>query len=310
MVNKKRFSKFFRQNKWGFAFILPLLLFLTMFSIIPFIYGILMSFFDVSSSNLTWRFVGFENYSNIFQDKTFWTSVKTMAILLLPKLLIGVFVPFIYAEIIFNLRNKGAAKIYRVLMLLPIVAPGVVGMLIWKNIYATDGLINSFIKIFSPNFNSVDYLNSDAAPWKTIVALIFLGFPWVGGTSVLIYLSGLMNINQSIYEASQIDSCGTMKRILRIDMPLCLGQFRYFLIFGIINGLQDYGIQMVLYKVAPDYVYVPGFYLYQKAYTDDQSGYAAAIGVLLFIVILTLTIIANRVTNENKKKRKRKVKEV
>jgi len=77
---------------------------------------------------------------------------------------------------------------------------------------------------------------------------------------------------------------------------------RYFLIFGIINGIQDYGIQMALYAAAPDYVYVPGYYLYRKAFTDDQQGYAAAVGVLLFLVIITLTLIANLITNEKKRR--------
>lgn len=308
---KKRVKRFIQKNKWGYVFVLPLLTFLAIFSIIPFFYGIIMSFYDVSSSSLTWKFVGFNNYIELFKDGTFWTSCRTMAILLLPKLIIGIFVPFIFAEIIMGLRSKNAQKIYRIMMLLPIVAPGVVGMLIWKNIYASDGLINSFLKLFNPDFQPVDYLNSDDAIWKTIVALIFLGFPWIGGTNVLIYLSGLMNINREIYEASEIDGCTPFARVFKIDMPLCLGQFRYFLIFGIINGLQDYGIQMVLYKVAPDYVYVPGFYLYQQAYTNDRSGYAASIGVCLFIVILALTILANYLTNEKtKEKRLKRRKEI
>jgi multiple sugar transport system permease protein/raffinose/stachyose/melibiose transport system permease protein len=130
--------------------------------------------------------------------------------------------------------------------------------------------------------------------------LILLGFPWVGGTSVLIYLSGLMSISDEIFEAATLDGCGKWRRIFSIDMPLCMGQFRYFLIFGIINGLQDYGIQIVLYKIAPDYVYVPGYYLYRMAYTNDRSGYASAIGVCLFIVIISLTLLANRLTKKDK----------
>ncbi len=296
-------KKFFKKNIWGFTFVAPLLIFLCIFSIVPFFYGIIMSFFDVSTSSPGWTFIGIQNYKELFSDQAFWNSCKTMLILLGPKLIIGVFIPFVFAEIIFALKNKNAQKIYRVLMLLPIVTPGVVGMLIWKNIYAVDGLVNSFIKLFSNDFKPIDYLNSDAAPWKTYVALIMLGFPWVGGTSVLIYLSGLMNINASIYEASEIDACSTMRRIRKIDIPLCLGQFRYFLIFGIINGIQDYGIQMVLYKQAPDYVFVPGFYLYQQAYTNDRSGYAASVGVCLFLVIALLTVIANYSTKEKKQKK-------
>lgn len=300
--SKKRGSLFWKKvskKKWGYVFVAPLMIGLAIFSAFPFFYGIAMSFFDISTSSISWRYVGFANYVELFQDQVFWQSVKTMFIFLLPKLLINIFVPFIFAEIIFNLRNKKAAKVYRVLMLLPVVAPGVVGMLIWKSLYATDGLFNSFFSLFSSNPVTTDWLNSDADPAKTIWAIILLGFPWVGGTNVLIYLSGLNSINGEVYESAKLDGCSSWRRIFQIDMPLTLGQFRYFLIFGLIGGLQDYGIQMVLYDNAPDYVYVPGYYLYRMAYTNDRSGYASTIGVFLFIVILTMTFFGNKLLSKD-----------
>lgn len=295
-------KKFWLENKWGLIFVAPLMISLAIFSIVPFFYGIMLSFTNASSASTYWQLIGFSNYQQIFQDQMFWKSVKTMCILLFPKLLINVFVPFIAAELIFNISNKKAQSIYRILVLLPVVAPGVVGMLIWKNIYAVDGLLNNILSVIDPELGKTDWLNSQDTPWKTLMALILLGFPWIGGTNVLIYLSGLMNISPSVYEAAKIDSCGFARRLFKIDMPLCLGQFRYFLIFGIINGIQDYGIQMALYSAAPDYVYVPGYYLYRKAFTDDQQGYAAAVGVLLFLVIVLLTLVANFITNDKKRR--------
>jgi ABC-type sugar transport system permease subunit len=289
-----------KKGRWGYLMVAPLMVGLALFCIYPFFYGITLSFFDVSTSNPVWTPVGFGNYRELFHDPVFWNSCKTMMIFLLPKLLINIFVPFIFAEIVFALKSKKAAKVYRVLLLLPVVAPGVVGLLIWKNLYGTDGLFNAIFTLFSGQKVATDWLNSDAAPYQTIIALILLGFPWVGGTSVLIYLSGLMSISDEIFEAATLDGCGKWRRIFSIDMPLCMGQFRYFLIFGIINGLQDYGIQIVLYKIAPDYVYVPGYYLYRMAYTNDRSGYASAIGVCLFIVIISLTLLANRLTKKDK----------
>lgn len=298
----KRRSSFARKlskTKWGYLFVAPLMIGLAIFSAFPFFYGIAMSLFDISTSSITWRFVGFANYVELFQDQVFWQSVKTMFIFLFPKLLINIFVPFIFAEIIFNLRNKKAARAYRVLMLLPVVAPGVVGMLIWKSLYATDGLFNSFFSLFTKEQVAIDWLNSDTDTAKTIWAIILLGFPWVGGTNVLIYLSGLNSINGEIYESAKLDGCSAWRRIFQIDMPLTLGQFRYFLIFGLIGGLQDYGTQMILYDNAPEYVYVPGYYLYRMAYTNDRSGYASTIGVFLFVVILMMTFFGNKLLSKD-----------
>jgi len=302
MKRRKPLSPFWKKvyrGRYGYLMAAPLMVGLAIFSIFPFVYGIAMSFFDISTSNPTWTFVGFGNYKEMFTDPMFWQSFKTMAILLFPKLLINVFVPFIFAELIFNLRNQKAAKVYRVLMLLPVIAPGVVGMLIWKSLYGTDGLFNLFLSLFSKNPVTIDWLSSDSNPTLTYLALIFLGFPWVGGTNVLIYLSGLMNINAEVRESSILDGCSSWRRVFQIDMPLLLGQFRYFLTFGIIGGLQDYGNQMVLYKDAPDYVYVPGYYLYRMAYTNDRSGYASTVGVFLFILILALTFLGNRLLKKD-----------
>ncbi len=294
------------RGRWGYLMAAPLMVGLAIFSIFPFVYGITMSFFDISTSNPTWNFVGFGNYIELFHDPIFGQSFKTMFILLIPKLIINVFVPFIFAEIIFNLRSQKASKVYRVLMLLPVIAPGVVGMLIWKSLYGTDGLFNLILSTFSKDPVTIDWLNSDTKPFLTLLALIFLGFPWVGGTNVLIYLSGLMNINEEIRESARLDGCGSWRKIFQIDMPLLLGQFRYFLTFGLIGGLQDYGIQMILYKDAPDYVYVPGYYLYRMAYTNDRSGYASTIGVVLFVLILILTFIGNRLLRKDPTEGKKK----
>jgi ABC-type sugar transport system permease subunit len=119
-----------------------------------------------------------------------------------------------------------------------------------------------------------------------------MGFPWVGGTAVLIYLSGIMNIPNEIREASVLDGAGTLRRIFSIDLPLIKGQIRYFIVFGIISGLQDYSVQIILTEGGPGYTtYVPGYYMFKQAFTSGNMGYACAIGTLLFVLIATLTLI-------------------
>jgi ABC-type sugar transport system permease subunit len=83
-----------------------------------------------------------------------------------------------------------------------------------------------------------------------------------------------------------------MQRIFKIDIPMILGQIKYFLVFGIIGGLQDYGIQIILTRGGPGYsTYVPGYYMYLQAFNNGRMGYASAIGTVMFFVILFLTII-------------------
>ncbi|MGN1098964.1 MAG: carbohydrate ABC transporter permease, partial [Christensenellales bacterium] len=137
--------------------------------------------------------------------------------------------------------------------------------------------------------DSINWLHD---PNIIIFSIILIGFPWIGGTSTLIYASGLMNISNQVIEASKLDGASTFRRIVSIDLPLLSGQIRYFLIFGIIGGFQDYGTQFTLTNGGPGYsTYVPGWYMYKLAFTDDRMGYASAISAVLFLAILIVTAI-------------------
>lgn len=121
----------------------------------------------------------------MFQDPIFLNSIPAMIKLMFPKLIISIVVPLIMAELIFAVRSKKMQYWYRVLCLLPMVAPGVVGVLLWKYIYdPSSGLavvLGRLFGFFEANQN-VDWLGD---PNLTIGSIIFMGFPWIGGTAVL-----------------------------------------------------------------------------------------------------------------------------
>lgn len=217
---------------------------------------------------------------------------------MLPSLAIGIIVPLIVSEMIFSLKSLKAKYIYRVCILLPMVAPGVVSTMLWKFIYdPAYGLMTEICRVLGI-VGSSDTINWLGNPDLVIGSIIFMGFPWIGGTSVLIYMSGLMAISSEVIEASLLDGCSTIKRILKIDLPQLIGQIRYFLIFGIIGGLQNYGTQLILTKGGPGYTtYVPGYYMYMSAFSSQRMGYACAIGAVLFVFIFIVTIATYRLVN-------------
>mgnify|MGYP005858260793 CR=1 FL=1 len=173
------------------------------------------------------------------------------------------------------------------------IAPGVVGMLIWQNIFEpTSGLFSKLMESIGliGKGEVIDFLND--SKW-VIPSVIILGFPWVNGTNILIYISGMNAVSGEVIEASELDGCGTWRRIFSIDIPLLVGQIRYFFIFGLIGLLQDYSIQIVLTNGGPGYdTYVPGWYMYKLAFTSGRYGYACAIGTVLFIAILSISLVA------------------
>ena len=108
-------------------------------------------------------------------------------------------------------------------------------------------------------------------------------------------MSGLMNISTEVIESSVLDGCSTLRRIWHIDLPLLVGQIKYFLVFGLIGCIQDYNDQLILTNGGPGYTtYVPSYYMYIKAFTAGRMGYASAVGFVMFIVIFLLTIFIMR----------------
>ncbi len=273
-------------------FILPLMIGAIGFGYYPAVSGIVTSLFKWNGTGER-LFIGLDNYKELFSDTIFLRSLGTMLVLLVPRLLIGVVMPLIMAELIFNAKNAKMQSFYRVAVLVPMIAPGVVGMLIWKNIFEpSSGLYAKLLEGLHilKRGQVIDFLND---PDWVISTVILLGFPWVNGTSILIYISGLNAVSGEVIEASKLDGCRTWRRIFSIDLPLLLGQIRYFFIFGFIGLLQDYGLQIVLTNGGPGYAtYVPGWYMYKLAFQSGRYGYACSIGTFLFAVIFAVTFVA------------------
>lgn len=282
------------QARIAYLLLAPLLIGLIVTAYYPPISGLYHSLFDWNTNGRE-VFIGLDNFKELFQDPVFLNSIPTLFKLMIPRLLISVIVPLIAAELIFGVRSKRWQYNYRVMVLLPMVAPGLVYTLLWQKIYdPQSGLLSTILRGLGL-IGQDQIVNWLGDPKLVIPALIFMGFPWIGGTAVLIYMSGLMNISGEVIEASILDGCTPMQRIRHIDLPLLIGQIKYFLVFGLIGGIQDYNSQLVLTQGGPGYTtYVPGYYMYIKAFGASRMGYASAVGVVMFVVIFGLTILIMR----------------
>jgi ABC-type sugar transport system permease subunit len=137
-----------------------------------------------------------------------------------------------------------------------------------------------------------------------LYALAFLGFPWVGGVAVLIWLAGLMNIPNEVVEAAAMDGTTGIRRIWFIDLPLLMGQIRYFLVLGMIGGLGAFQVQLVMTNPPGgpgNQTDVPSLEMYLQAFENGRYGIAAAYGFMLFIVGLLLAVLMMRLTRTRTK---------
>jgi len=273
-----------------YLYLLPTFALLGVFSYYPPLSALYHAFFDWSGAGKG-TFVGLANFHQMLQDEILIGSARNLAILVILQTIISVTVPLLVAELIFGLRSQAAKYWYRLLLVLPMVVPWMVNLLLWQFLYDPDtGLLNAILR--GLGLPEQAWLND---PHIALYCLVLMGFPWVSGTSVLIYLAGLNNISSDILDACRLDGAHGWKRFLHVDVPLVMGQIKLMVILSIIGGLQGFGAPLILTAGGPGYAtMVPGLHLYYSAFQFERMGYACAIGLVMFIVLLGATYLNMR----------------
>jgi raffinose/stachyose/melibiose transport system permease protein len=273
-----------------YVFLVPAFLLLIAFDYLPFALAIWRSFYDWNGLTIA-NFIGIQNYQEILNDRYFWTSVRVVGIILLFNLTLPLIGPILVAEAIFNLVSKRSQYFWRTLLIVPAVVPMLVHLLLWRFIYNPfNGPANLLLK--SLGLPPQTWL---ADQNLALASYLAIGFPWAGGVWMLIYLAGLINIPNEVIDASIIDGASRFRRILHIDLPLIMGQIKLSLILTCIGTLQQFVGIFVLTAGGPNFAtYVPGMYLYDSGFGRGRMGFASAVGVMIFVVVLALTYVNQR----------------
>lgn len=299
-----------------YLFVLPALFMVCLFAYFPAGSAVYHSFF-IWSGGSDKTFVGFAHYLRIFNDGIFLKSFITIGILAAANVL-KLIPSILTAVLIHRLASQRAQYGYRVLVVLPMIVPGIVTLFIWKFFFDPNlGPFNQILDITGMKALLVWMDNllgwgvfhaGEPIAWLSqseliIPSLIIWGFPWLGSVGVLIYLAGLANIDASLYESAEIDGCGPFRKFLYIEFPLIMTQIRLTLILLIIGTFQSFGQQFLLLgeNGGPERAgMTPGLWMFNRAFYNSEFGYACALGMVLFFVILILTWINNRYVRVDK----------
>ncbi len=276
------------RYRYAYLMLIPTFTLLLIFNYYPAFMGLYRSFFEWDIG-LPPKFVGLGNFVELFtEDQVFQKSLGNVTILTLWRVVSGVTIPFMVAEMIFNLRNQTSQYSYRVLMILPTVVPGIVGLLLWQFIYdGTHGLLNALLAGIGLESWQQPWLGS---PKTALYAVTFMGFPWVSGVTVLIYLAGLQGISRDVIDSTKVDGCSGLRRIWSIDVPLIMGQIKLITVLAVIGGLQGWVGIFVMTAGGPGTAsMVPGLWMYNNAFLWNKMGYASSIGMFLFVLIMGIT---------------------
>jgi ABC-type sugar transport system permease subunit len=197
------------------------------------------------------------------------------------------------AELLFNLRNDSHRYLFRTLFIAPIIVPGVVEILLWNNIYDPEiGLLNqALIRVGLDNLARVWYGDANVA----LGTIIFIGFPWVSPFSLLVLYGGLISISNEVFDAALVDGATGLRRLWHIDLPLLTSQFKLLIMLTFIASVQTFELVYLTTAGGPGMAtYTPALELYYAAMRMDRFGYASAIGMVLFVIILAGTVINMR----------------
>jgi ABC-type sugar transport system permease subunit len=273
--------------------VVPTLLFLLVFQYYPAISGLYRSLFNWNPG-LAGKFVGLGNFVELFtKDRKFVGSLRNMAVMGVWYLFTQVVISLLIAVLIYRIRNQRTQYVYRLLMILPVVVPGVVLILLWVFIYdATIGPLNVILEAAGLESWTRAWLGD---PRTALYAVTLRNFPWVDGVSVLILLAGFQAIPTEVIESGLLDGADGFRRLWYIEMPLVAGQIKLIVVLIVMFSVQEYAAVWAMTQGGPIYsTMVPGMLMYWNAFTLSKMGYASAIGVVMFVITLVATILNMR----------------
>jgi ABC-type sugar transport system permease subunit len=267
----------------------PTLVLLALFNYYPAVLGLSRAFTRWETGEDP-QWIGLSNFVAMWHDEFLRLSLRNLLILLAANVLKTLTMPLLVAELLMSLRSPRWQYVMRTAFILPMVVPGMVTMLLWSFIYdGSVGLLNQILETLGMGALTRSWLgDSGTALW----AIIGIGFPWAGGLALLIYLAGLNAISGDVWDSCQVDGVGGLKRVWYVDLPLLLPQVRLLVILTLIGVLQDFGSILVLTGGGPGLAtHVPALHMYFQAFRFGHMGYAAAIGLTLFVAIFTLSLL-------------------
>jgi multiple sugar transport system permease protein len=272
----------------GLLFVAPMLVLFVVFRFVPVVGAFLLSLTDYRL-NGQWSFIAFDNYSRLFGDQLFRDSLLvtlTYALIFVPlTVLLSLGTALLLHQVVWS---RG---FFRGVFFLPYVTSIVLAAVLWKWIYnAEDGLLNGALGLVS--LGPYDFLGNSAS----VLPSIAVTSAWKGfGYSMLILLAGLQAVPQSYLEAATIDGAGRWQRFRYITLPQLRPILFFVLVIETIGAFQVFDAMYVMTAGGPvrsSYSLV--YFLYDSGFKFFDFGYASAIGLVLFGIVLVVSLIQRR----------------
>lgn len=268
----------------GYFFIAPQMILMLFFIVFPVINGFRLSAY--SSYGRQKIFVGWDNFKFLFDDPVFIRSIFNTVFFVIAIVLLTIIFALFVSTSVFD-KNQKYLSFIRTSYYLPVMVSMLVMSIIWKMLLnPANGAVTWLLGQIG--FNNVNLLGNEATVMPVIIFVTFVGNV---GQAILIYLATMIGIPKDYFEAAELDGATRWERIKHIIIPLVKPTTLYLVITNIIAVLKIFVVIQQLTGGGPNNASVTMmYYLYQNAFVYNRTGVAAAIGVLMFLIALGLSI--------------------
>ncbi|MEA9983969.1 MULTISPECIES: carbohydrate ABC transporter permease [Subtercola] len=281
-----------RIDAWkAFLYVVPALAFSLTFLIVPTFQTAWYSFYNWNGlSAATWA--GVQNYVNIVQDEKLRDSFLHVGVLVVFYSFIPIVIALLLTMVISRAHALRGMSFYRTVLFLPQVIASVVVATTWLSIYSPNGLLNTALRGVG--------LDSLTKVWlgDFSTALVSVGFvgTWLNvGLCLVLFLSGVGNVQPELFEAARLDGASSLQEFFGITLPALRGQITVALTLTVVSSLKTFDLVYITTRGGPgDATTVPAYEAYNRAFNSGQVGSAASVAVVLTIGILIITALIGR----------------
>ncbi|MBQ6373302.1 MAG: sugar ABC transporter permease [Clostridia bacterium] len=267
------------DNLAGYGFIFPWLFGFVVFTSLPMIYSLYLSFTQYDSLGAP-KWIGIANYARMFKDGVFWTSIKITfryVLILVPvRLAVGLGVALILSS-----RHRGIG-IYRTVYYIPSLLGGSVAVaIIWSQLFSTNGAINGILTMLLGKTVSFNWVGEKST---ALYMLMLLGC-WHFGSAMLIFVSGIKQIPVNYYEAALLDGANTFQRFRYVTLPMLTPVIFFNLVMGVINAFKAFSESLIITNGGPmNATMLFALYIYKTGFAYFKMGYACAMSWILLAI--------------------------
>jgi len=272
-----------RDKKTIILYLTPALVLIIAFLYIPIIINFINSLYNWGALSPKKTFVGFDNYIRMVHDSVFWIAIRNNIIFIVTSIICQIGISLIIAALLEEKFMRRYQNIFRSIYFIPSLLMATVVGIVFKMIYSPSlGLVNPFLNALGVNTENIDLLGNSSSAIYAISAMSqwqFIGY------NVILFLVAIQNIPEELYEAAIIDGAGSLKRFIKVTLPMVKDSVIINAIIVFTGAIRVFDEVFVTTNGGPGTsTETLATLLYRMGFKNDQMGYASAIAFVIFII--------------------------